>query len=103
MKKQSLIRKFERWRASRIDLLWQIDALRKENDQLKERVVSLQQSKNQAEKHAEDRRNEKESLRARLLGQKKASESNELLLEQFGAKITELHAEVDRHKRSRKK
>jgi|SRR5579862_7008580 len=103
MKKQSLIRRFERWKTSRIELLRQVDSLRKENDRLQQRLIALQLAKDQAEKHAEDRRREKEVLRAKMNSQKRSSESNELLLEQLGAKITELRAEIDRLKQRKKK
>jgi len=103
MKKPNLIYKFKRWKASQVDLLGEIDRLRKDNERLQQKVAALQQAKDQAEKHAEDRRREKEALRSRLGLQKKASESNEVLLEQLGAKITELRAENDNLKRTKKK
>ncbi|HTQ11250.1 MAG TPA: hypothetical protein VMI31_14385 [Fimbriimonadaceae bacterium] len=102
MKKQSLIHTFERWRASRFDLLRQIERLRNENQRLLERVAALQQAKDQAERHAEDRRREKEALRSRLAADKKASESRENLMEQLGAKITELREENDELRRGAK-
>jgi chromosome segregation ATPase len=97
------IRKFERWRTSRVELLRQIDRLRKENERLKQKVAALQQAKDQAEKHAEDRRREKEALRAKLSSQKKAFESTEQQVGQLAAKITELRAENDKLKRTKKK
>jgi len=110
MKKPNLIQKFERWKASRVELLRQVDALRKEGEQLRKenerlriKLSALQNAKDQAEKHAEDRRREKEALRQRLGSHKKESESNEILVEKLGAKITELRAEIDRLSRKKKK
>jgi hypothetical protein len=70
---------------------------------LQKKVLALQQVKDQAERHAEDRRREKEALRAKLASQKKAFESSEVQLGQLAAKITELRAENDKLKRSKKK
>jgi|GEM_PF-5874183 len=95
MKKQNLIHTFERWRASRVDLLRQLDRLRKENERLQQKVLALQQAKDQAETHAEDRRREKEALRTKLASQKKSSDVRETLLAQLGAKITELRVEIE--------
>lgn len=103
MKKPKLLHKFERWRASRAEILGQLDTLRKENERLQQRLVALQQAKDQAETHAEDRRREKEVLRAKLVAQKKAAEVNEILVAQLGAKITELRTENDKLKRAKKK
>jgi chromosome segregation ATPase len=100
--KANPIRKFERWKASRLELLRQIDRLKNENDRLQKWVIVLQQAKDQAETHAEDRRREKEALRAKLASQKKAFESNEQQLGQLAAKITELRAENDKLKRAKK-
>ena len=103
MNKLNLLHKFERWKTSQIELLQQVDALRKENERLKQRLTALQQAKDQAEKHAEDRRREKEALEVKLSSQKKASDTHQLLLDQLGAKITELRAENDALKRAKKK
>jgi hypothetical protein len=103
MKKLSLIRKIRRWSINQKELLVEVEALRKENERLRQKLASLQLAKDQAEKHAEDRRKEKEALRAKLGAQKKASDSQESIVEQLGAKITELRTEIDTLKRSRKK
>jgi chromosome segregation ATPase len=102
-KKLNLIHKFERWKASHLELLGQIDSLRKENERLKQRVAQLQQAKEQAEKQAQDRKREKENLRAKMAAQKKAAETNEVQVGQLGAKITELRTEIDKLKRGKKK
>jgi len=103
MKKLDLIKKFRRWRTSQSELLGQADTLRKENQRLQQRLTLLQQAKDQADKHAEDRRREKEALRAKMSAQKKDAEVNELLVVQLGAKITELRAEIDKLKSAKKK
>ena len=103
MKKLNLIHKFGRWRVSRVELLREVETLRKENERMRQRLIDLQQAKDQAEKHAEDRRREKEGLRLKLASQKKAFDSHELQIQQLGAKITELRAENDKLKRAKKK
>src|ERR1044071_1436058 len=103
LKLPDLMRSFRRWRSSRLQLHHEIDTLSKENERLQKRVLALQAAKDQAEKQAEDRRREKEALRAKMNTQKKASEGNETLVAQLGAKITELRAEIEKLKRSKKK
>jgi chromosome segregation ATPase len=99
----NLISKIQRWRISRVELLLEVEALTAENEELRQKIVVLRQAKDQAETHAEDRRREKESLRAKLNTQRKALETQELLVSQLGAKITELRAENEKLKRAKKK
>jgi chromosome segregation ATPase len=101
--KLSLVHRFQRWRTARIELLAELDALRSENEELRQKLVTFRQAKVRAEKHAEDRRHEKEALRAKLNAQRKALETQELLVAQLGAKIAELRAENDDLMRAKKK
>jgi hypothetical protein len=89
---------FQRWRTTRAELFHAVDLLRKENDQLRQKLAAAHQAKVHAEKQAEERRHEKDALREKLRAQKKAAESQELQIEQYGAKITELRAENDQLK-----
>ncbi len=98
MKKFNPLLAFQRWRTSRAELFHAVDLLRKENDQLRQKLAAAQQAKVHAEKQAEDRRREKDALRDKLRAQRKTSESQDVLLEQYGAKITELRAENDQLK-----
>jgi chromosome segregation ATPase len=99
----NLRRKLQRARISQTQLLRQVDTLTKESERLRQRLAAVQAAKDQAEKHAEDRRREKEALRARLRSQDKTLELHDTVVAQLGAKITELTAEIDRLKRSKKK
>lgn len=103
MNKPNLIHQFERWRTSQAELLRTVDSLRKENERLRQKVAALQQAKDQAEKHADDRRREKDALRERLAAQKKTAKSKDVIVQQLGAKITELRAEIELLKTKPKK
>lgn len=100
--KWDLKRAFRRWRASRVELLADVSRLRKEGEQMQRRLAALQQAKDQAVKHAEDRRREKETLRLKLRGQKHELEARDLQIEQLGVKITELRDEIEKIRREGK-
>ena len=102
-KKLNPIPKLVRWCRSRNELLDEVDSLRLENEQLRLKVSNLQQAKVKLENSLEERRREKETLRANLNSQKKTAESKELIAEQLGNKIAELRDENDRLHRLKKK
>lgn len=99
MKSLKMFQIFKRWRISVQELRSEVGALRAENDRLRLKLADLQLAREQADRHAEDRRREKEALRSRLSDQKKAVELNELNSAQLIAKITELRAENDNLRR----
>jgi hypothetical protein len=103
MKQPNLIQKLQRWKTSRAELQRQVDTLRTDNERLQQRLAEVRQAKDKAETQAEDRLREKEALRARMGVQKKDMKTNELLVEQLGAKITELRDENERLKVAKKK
>jgi chromosome segregation ATPase len=102
MNKLNLIHEFKRWRTSHKELLNLVDTLRKDNDRLRVKLTALQHAKDQAEKDAEERRREKESLRVQLADLKKALKSKQLSIDQLSAKLTELRDELDRMKQPKR-
>ena len=103
MKKPNVIDQLKRWRTSQIELLRLVDTLRADNDRLRAKLNALQHAKDHAEKQAEERRREKETLRTQIASLKAASKSTQLIVDQLGAKITELREENDRLKSAKKK
>lgn len=87
---------FKRWRTSRIELLRQLDGLKRENEQLRNKLAHLQHAKEQAERSLEERRREKKALRDSLNFQKKSSETQERVTEQLSTKLAELREENER-------
>lgn len=104
LEKLNPIPKIVRWCRAKNHLLDEIDALRQKNEELRAKVAALQQAKVKLENSLEERRREKETLRANLVSQKKSAESKEMIAERLGNKITELRDENDRlHTRLKKK
>ncbi len=92
----------KRWQVARVILHQDLDRLQKENDDLRAKLAALRHAKEQAEKQLEERRREKEVLRARLVDQKKAVDTVELVSAQVSAKYQELQKEFERLRRSKK-
>jgi chromosome segregation ATPase len=96
MKELDLLSKFHRWRTSRRELIAQVDALRRENESLRERLTGAQKAKAAAESRVERLNHEKEALRTKVASMKKASESHQKITEQLGDRITELRNEIEK-------
>jgi hypothetical protein len=83
------------WRRARQEFGRQIEALRKENDELRERVVAAQHAKSVAIKQSEDLRRQKERLRERLVVLKRESAAQEKVHVRLQTRIHELQQEID--------
>ncbi len=89
------LERFQKWRKSKQELFQRIEKLELDNANLRSKNHQLQHAKELAERQADERRREKEALRARLAEQKKHNDSVVLVSEQLKAKVTELRAEND--------
>jgi len=74
----------------------QVDVLRKDNDELRERVVAAQHEKAIALQQAEQLRKEKERLRLRIVALKRAAESQHKVLGVLESKVQVLREENER-------
>lgn len=88
--------RLKKWLRSHRSLVIEVEALRQENADLRQKIASLHNEKDRTEKSLEERRREKEALRTRLNSQKKASETSERTAKQLGEKVTELREENER-------
>lgn len=88
--------RLKKWLRSHRSLVIEVEALRQENADLRQKIASLHNEKDRTEKSLEERRREKEALRTRLNSQKKASETSERTAKQLGEKVKELREENER-------
>lgn len=95
MKKLGLFAKYARWRDLQRNLAREIDLLRRENVRLRQKLAVLQKAKDQAERFAEERRREKEALRAKVVLQKKELDGQRAEIEDLGAKIAALRERLE--------
>ena len=73
MVKLQITRKPPFLRLADVGLQRQVDLLRKENEQLRARIVDAQEEKAQAQRQAEDLRRQKERLRQRVISLKQGA------------------------------
>jgi chromosome segregation ATPase len=77
------------------DLPRQIEALRRDNEGLRVKLVAVQETKVAAIRQAENLRKEKERLRAKVASLKQKLTQSELKNEQLAARIGELQEAVE--------
>ena len=79
-----------------VGLRKQVDVLRRDNEELRARVIAAQQEKAVALQQAELLRKEKERLRQKITAQKQSAESQRKVQEVMQAKIQTLREELER-------
>jgi len=90
-----IIHRLQRWRLSGRALFQELELAKREIESLRAQVLKLTSAKEHSEHLAEERRQEKESLRVKLANQKKATDSATRQVEMLSEKIIELKAEID--------